>query len=248
MRRVHATVCSLAQLTDIPCQIAPMRWPADLQYGVWNRKYAAGWLARRRELGQYLETLMPVMSSVLAGATDVDEFFSGLIREGMRSHGYNDDGEAIPGASQSSVSCQDFFNSRTKEWAGGIRHTDRKLLDAGDEALITYLANKLGEQQPIGSIFDRLYVKTATAGRVYFAYAALEWYTGVPRADMARTIEYGGVLRPESRWELAWGAYARLANRGLQDTHRVITPRLEVPPPVKSHVDIDESTAVSVQW
>ncbi len=181
---------------------------------------------------KHLQTLIPVMTSVLSGDNHADPLFSALVREGMRFHGYDDEGDPLFGSSQTSVTCQEFFDAKTRHPTPSWNGERRKLLDAGDEALLAYVADQVGAMQPPRGPFERLYVKTATAGRVYLAYAALEWYTGTPRTEMEQAIAAGSVYRPLSRWELAWGAYARMEKRWWMDSFRVVVPRLEVPVPV----------------
>ncbi|TFK84166.1 hypothetical protein K466DRAFT_602244 [Polyporus arcularius HHB13444] len=137
-------------------EIARMQWPAALQYQAPNRRYSAVGRAGRAELCTFLETLFPAMTTVLGGEREADVLFSTLVRDGMRSHGYDDEGEVIPGLSQFTISCQEFFDIRTRQSPAEPHEDHRKLLDAGDEALIAYLSQKLGAQQPVRGPLERL--------------------------------------------------------------------------------------------
>ncbi len=218
------------QLMISNCQIAPMVWPSDLQYRGPPRKFAGLLPGRRRDLCNHLRSLFPTMNVVLDGDAQADPLFSSLVRDGMRSQGYDDSGDSIPGSSQTSITTQDFFDRRMRHPDRCADEERRRLLDAGDEAIVTYMADQLRAPQPPRGQVKRLYVKATTAGRVYFAYAALEWYTGISRTEMPEAIAGGRVIRPASRWEHAWVAYSRLTYRSdWADSHRIITPRLEVP-------------------
>ena len=208
-----------------PGKQSPMIWPADLCHDGADRLYGYPSGTRRQALSMALERYMAGLSTCLAGQMDADPVFSDLVSEAMRAHGFDDSGEALPGAATASnQGYRTWFKSRVTE-----RESSRRLLDAGDEALISHMTDTLYHMQSLHGVLDRMTVKACEAGAVYLTYRALEHYTGADIREVPRLIAQGRIRRPHSRWETAWEAYERGQLRRPVDTHQWIQPGLEVP-------------------
>ena len=220
-------MCALRR-TEKLTQVAPMIWPADLCHDGANRLYGYPSTVRRQALSVELERYLGVMSTCLAGQMEADTVFREVVAEAMRAHGFDDSGEALPGAAvRPSQGYRTWFKSRVTE-----RDSSRRLLDAGDEALICHMTDRLYHMQASHGVLDRMSIKACEAGAVYLTYRAVAHYTGVDVAEVGSLIVQGRIRRPVTRWETAWEAYDRGQLRRPVDTHQWIQPRLEVPTPV----------------
>ncbi|KAI0704561.1 hypothetical protein C8Q76DRAFT_820141 [Earliella scabrosa] len=192
-------------------QIVPMQWPADLEHRSLGRVHAANLTPRRQGLRAVLEATLPALDAVLAGHWEAEPLYSRLIKECLREHGYDEEGEELsppPPNVNPNMLPWDFVASRVVERHGDSKE-HRYLLDAGDEALCTEMCGILQRRQPIRGPTERYHLKCGGAAKVFFMYVALEHYTGVALHDVEQAVADNRIRRPVSRYEQVWKAYEK---------------------------------------
>ena len=156
----------------------------------------------------------------------------GVLDECLEAHGYLPSGREISVGSGSSATTDgwDFYLSRASEPGPG---PERRYLDAADETLISELVEEWYASESGRPSGDLASIKIMAGGRLYLAYAALSYYTGIPVGEMKTALLEQRVRRPMGDAEQIWEAYTypRRSQYLLVESHRIIVPGIEVPRP-----------------
>ncbi|RDX52563.1 hypothetical protein OH76DRAFT_1480666 [Lentinus brumalis] len=206
-------------------EIPPMIWPADLCHDARDRMFAVGWSERRTSLARHLKDQLPGMALTLHGATTGPPLFLATVHDALLANGYDDEGERIRDGTKEE-GWYDFY-ARCTSHPERVEGAWRKLLDAADEAIVRHVAETWYKEQPAGDPSDHMRIKTVCAGGVYLTYAAVALRANIEINAVRPAIEAGRLLRPMSRYELAWEVYQKV-RRILEDTHRWVHPGIEV--------------------
>ncbi|KAI0716347.1 hypothetical protein C8Q76DRAFT_783456 [Earliella scabrosa] len=194
-------------------EVAPMIWPAALERRVNVRAYAAARTNERQMIRDHLLDMLPAMAQILTEGDNASGLFAELITEGLLSQNEGGSGGG-PRTGSATVGMWEFFMRRTSHPAK-VDDEYEPILDALDEAVVVEMADRLWRQLDSLAGPDDLHVKTATAGRVYLAYGALSMHTALPLEQVGPALAAGQIRRPETRWERAWKAYAKLGAEGV---------------------------------
>ncbi|RDX45266.1 hypothetical protein OH76DRAFT_1486437 [Lentinus brumalis] len=228
------TLKSCLQMSEkriTPREIVPMQWPADACSDL--RLVASSLTLRRRCLRAELERWLDPMTAVFDGHVEQAPVFAKLVQECLAACGFDEDGylNRSPDAPQGTA--MDFCNERVYE----VGDESRELLDGADGALCGELAERLQGVQPVRGMQTHYPQTCQGAGRVYFTYAAISYYTGIALGEVEAAIREGRVRRGRGKHERAWAAYESRMLFSFDHSHRVVVPGLEGSVPVVTLIE-----------